>query len=952
MSDHPAQMGGASDGRVAAAKERRLRILEHQLDYIRAEMLHLLQERDRLVYSASWFVYRPLRAFEKWLVDLFSARRPLDPRRESFEVGPVAAEPPSSPDKRAKPLPNRLLIDVTGTVRRDMATGIERVVKNVVKALYETKDAAFPAIAVRCENGRLFTCGDFVRALTGARQPADTEILLQPGDRFLMLSDSWNAFETYAPLFERIRGSGGEIVTCLFDLIPELYPYGCHEVTPPLYRTWLRKALVESDAFIAISQTVAEELASYIDERALAHSPQLKIGWFRCGSDIPAPAQGKLRAELANALSGPAPVFLCVGTLEPRKGHRAALEAFDLLWAKGMDARLMIVGRNGWYAEALIAQIRRHPEFGDRLFWFDDVADAELSALYEASSAVLCPSYAEGFGLPIVEAARRGRPAICSDIPVFREVGGGGAAFFRATDPLALAQCVEDMMRGKIDLDLKKVKCATWADAARRIVDVVMREQWIERKSPRDVLPAWPVVVECDRTRRLECELEWLQAEMLLLVHERETMTYSASWRIFSPLRRFEAGLVRIASALIRRVAPRTGVRPDAKTRQLEEPFVVASPADAKRLLIDVTGVVKQDAGAGIQRVVKNLLRAFQERGDSDLPAVAVYCKNGKLFAVDEFFAVSAEEISAGPGDVLLMLADSWNAIEQYKSSVENLRGRGVFIVSGVHDLIPELYPHACHQSTVSRYDAWFRHMLLYSDAVLAVSQTVAQEFETFVIERELRHRSGLRIGWFHNGSDMAAQNAGDVREKITRPIQGDAPVFLCVGTLEPRKGHRIALRAFDSLWRAGVDARLVFAGRRGWYDEALVRDIASHPEFGCRLAWVDDADDSELDFLYRRAAALICPSFAEGFGLPIVEAARRGRPVICSDIKVFREIGKDGALYFRANDADALADCVRGFLAGKRVADPARILRSSWADAADRIASIVEKDQWSGRLP
>ena len=272
--------------------------------------------------------------------------------------------------------------------------------------------------------------------------------------------------------------------------------------------------------------------------------------------------------------------------------------------------------------------------------------------------------------------------------------------------------------------------------------------------------------------------------------------------------------------------------------------------------------------------------------------------------------------------------------------------------MTGVHDLIPELYPHACHEVTVSRYDAWFRHMLLHSDGVLAVSRTVAEELEAFVIARGLPHRPGLKIGWFHNGSDIVAKSDGDVREKICVAIEGDAPVFLCVGTLEPRKGHRIVLRALDRLWNDGVEAKLIIVGRRGWYDEALVRDILAHSEFGRRLHWFEDTSDPELSFLYDNSAAVLCASFAEGFGLPIVEAAGRGRPVICSDIAVFREVGGDGAAYFRANDPEALTGCLREFLAGDIKTDPQKVLQTTWADAAHRIVSILARDQWSRRLP
>ena len=154
------------------------------------------------------------------------------------------------------------------------------------------------------------------------------------------------------------------------------------------------------------------------------------------------------------------------------------------------------------------------------------------------------------------------------------------------------------------------------------------------------------------------------------------------------------------------------------------------------------------------------------------------------------------------------------------------------------------------------------------------------------------------------------------------------------------------------SLWREGVDARLLFVGRRGWLDEAVVAEIANHPELGRRLFWFDDVGDDELAFLYEHARALVLPSFAEGFGLPIVEAAWRGRAVLCSDIPVFREVGGAGAIYFRVNDPRALADCVRDFLAGRIGADPAQVSRATWAQAARRIVEVIAREEWSARLP
>jgi glycosyltransferase involved in cell wall biosynthesis len=476
MSGEPGK--NASDAQRRDAHDDRIRLLEHQLDYLRAEMLHLLHERENMVYSASWHIFRPLRSLEAKLVSAFTRFFRVFKRDAPLQT--VSA--PSPHVKTAPSAPaRRLLVDVTGTLKRDAGTGIQRVVKKVTQALYQAGDLEIPALAARCEGGRLFTCHQFVASLTGrADETPDTEISIESGDRFLMLSDSWNAFEEFGPIFERIRSGGGEIVCCIFDLIPALYPHACHEVTVPRYDAWLRKGLIECDAFIAISRTVADELADFVEERNLPHRTGLKIGWFHCGSDIAAAPAQEARATARAAVSG-APAFLCVGTIEPRKGQRTALRAFEQLWESGLDARLIFVGRRGWHDEAIVAEIVNHGEYGRRLYWFHDVADAELSFLYDKAAAIVIPSYAEGFGLPIAEAARQGRPVICSDIPVFHEVGGDGAAYFRVNDPQALAQCLRDWLAGDVATDPKKVLSSTWADAARRIVAVIAREQWSRR---------------------------------------------------------------------------------------------------------------------------------------------------------------------------------------------------------------------------------------------------------------------------------------------------------------------------------------------------------------------------------------------------------------------------------------------------------------------------------------
>lgn len=111
-----------------------------------------------------------------------------------------------------------------------------------------------------------------------------------------------------------------------------------------------------------------------------------------------------------------------VGTIEPRKGHRVALDALDLLWQRGIDVRLTIVGKLGWNARKFVERLQVHPEWNVRLFWDSQATDDQLQGYYADADCLIASSFAEGFGLPIVEAGHFGKPVIASDIPVFREV--------------------------------------------------------------------------------------------------------------------------------------------------------------------------------------------------------------------------------------------------------------------------------------------------------------------------------------------------------------------------------------------------------------------------------------------------------------------------------------------------------------------------------------------------
>lgn len=352
------------------------------------------------------------------------------------------------------------------------------------------------------------------------------------------------------------------------------------------------------------------------------------------------------------------------------------------------------------------------------------------------------------------------------------------------------------------------------------------------------------------------------------------------------------------------------------------------------RILVDVTVTHRYDAKSGIQRVVREIAKASIENGR----ALPVIMEGGQLLSYFRHPDLP-DFIEIGKDDRFLLLDTGWCLLDEYRAMLAEVSRRGGRNICCVYDLTPVLYSGLAESVAGENFPNWIETILLYCDAVVTISNSVAEDFINYLSAHNLPHRPSLRIGWFHLGADFAAETEGSVSRRVQGICEG-APFFLSVGTLEPRKNYSVALAAFELLWKSGVDVRYVIVGEFGWLTHALRDQILHHPEFGRRLFWLQGADDKVLSALYRHATAAVQPSIAEGFGLPIVEAAHFGTPVIASDIRVFREVGGDSISYFDPMDPDALARCVREALANPRVAPS--VVPLTWKEATARLLQLI----------
>ncbi|RPH63297.1 MAG: glycosyltransferase [Chloroflexi bacterium] len=378
----------------------------------------------------------------------------------------------------------RVLVDVTATFFLDSRTGIQRVVKNLSKEFLLLKTSRRFGL-IHYSKGSMYNALRFAEKifdLAPSCLPSETVESFWPGDILFLADSDWELIPIqFSPLIEQVRRQGGKIASMVYDLLPIKHPDRFPGPMHDLFVRWLDFAIMQSDMLICISRAVADEVVEYIDEKKLSLSRRLDVNYIHLGADIlVVQGESTLRKHVRFLVERQAlPMFLMVGTLEPRKGHAFVLDAFEQLWEQGKEVSLCFAGKigRGWGGmEALEQRIRDHPQSRRRFFFIENPSDAEINALYAAATAVITASIAEGFGLPIVEGALQKVPVLASDIPVFREVGGEGAMYFSLGSPTYLAEAVKAMLAlspGERQAMVEKIEVLTWKESAEWTLEVL-----------------------------------------------------------------------------------------------------------------------------------------------------------------------------------------------------------------------------------------------------------------------------------------------------------------------------------------------------------------------------------------------------------------------------------------------------------------------------------------------
>lgn len=210
----------------------------------------------------------------------------------------------------------------------------------------------------------------------------------------------------------------------LHDIIPMEYPEYCKEGEQFKHQQRVKTILQSGDLIIANSQDTLDKLNLHTQNlQGFDHIATI-VAMLGMPSKTQFEANHAKLASKPVPNSGSVPYFVILGTIEPRKNHLLLLQVWRRLAETLQEKcpKLYIIGKRGWDIEQVIDILERAPFAKQTIVELSDACDQQVADLLKHASALLFPSFVEGFGLPLVQALQLSTPVIASDLAVFKEI--------------------------------------------------------------------------------------------------------------------------------------------------------------------------------------------------------------------------------------------------------------------------------------------------------------------------------------------------------------------------------------------------------------------------------------------------------------------------------------------------------------------------------------------------
>jgi glycosyltransferase involved in cell wall biosynthesis len=272
-------------------------------------------------------------------------------------------------------------------------------------------------------------------ALLAGREQRLFGMLRDSPDNSVYLLVSHHHLERRRLIARLKQRSRARFVCLIHDLIPVEFPEYAKPGQAANHLRRIETAAALADAFIVNSAVTGAALQPHLDH-AGRRSPVLVAPF---GADLPA-------ARASGLPPAGRPYFVYVGTIEARKNHLLLLNLWRRLRRDLGDQApvLVLVGQRGWEVENVIDMLDRCPALRDTVIEHNALPDAAMVPLLRGARALLLPSFAEGFGFPVIEALQLGVPVLCSDIAALRETGGAVPEFLDPLDGPGWYQAILD----------------------------------------------------------------------------------------------------------------------------------------------------------------------------------------------------------------------------------------------------------------------------------------------------------------------------------------------------------------------------------------------------------------------------------------------------------------------------------------------------------------------------
>lgn len=359
-----------------------------------------------------------------------------------------------------------LFVDVSEFVRTRNETGIQRVIKEfMLRAVYNEKIhfLVYNIVSRSFEVLPRDQILPFTRNVKTHRLTSSTpiDLLTSRNDNatFLDLDTAWNAPLSRQWLYPRLKVCGFTVVTFIYDLIPILFPHYMYAQTRQNFSPFLQAVFDHGDRVLFDSESARNDFR-HLQSRAKA-GRIIETDVVRPGGDF------TTHRTVSQALC-PKPYLLFVGTIEPRKGHALALDAFERLHEDFPHLHMVFAGRYGWNVSGFMRRLENHPLYINNIHHYSDVDDATLARLYENAFVVLYLSKYEGFGLPVVESLYLGNVTIVSKNSALVEAGGACADYIDSHEADELVIIITDYITNEKKYDrrrrmLKKCGLPLWS---------------------------------------------------------------------------------------------------------------------------------------------------------------------------------------------------------------------------------------------------------------------------------------------------------------------------------------------------------------------------------------------------------------------------------------------------------------------------------------------------------